>query len=217
MSYLIAVNPNILNKNDISFEQVVIFLQDAWKSVVANYFHALKNSSFCNYSGAEHTDLRESLPKVIVTGHESLLFNIEGNQKWELSEVHRQMCQVEVLIEALRLIQKKHPKGKITDLSPTQQSGVDAAGTDRNGKIWVLEAFGGINVRNNGKIGKNVASLMKKTEATHRYFACFGDAWLNYDQRERGKFRFEPVADTGPESRVLLKSVVLHSSSYKSH
>jgi hypothetical protein len=105
------------------------------------------------------------------------------------------------MLEALQQVEQRHPHGAITGLSPTQQSGLDATGTDGIRGIWALEVFGGIAVTNNDKARKDAKVLCDKEGLSHRYFACFDDAWQGYKSKT---FAFHDLVSSGtPKVRLM--------------
>lgn len=88
--------------------------------------------------------------------------------EWDRGEVETNLRQVEVLILALR--SPVLARASDVKLSPTQQRAEDVGGL-LEGRPFALEAFGGMNVRNNDKLGKDARALAAM-QVTHRFFAC---------------------------------------------
>jgi len=205
MAYLIEVDEKSIGKG-LSFTAVIVDLENAWHTLAVLYLEALskvRQSQEVTLAG-----IRDSLPRVQLPRapqeSQTPTCGLPAEGEWELSEVHRQLCQVGVLIEAIKLVAIKHNRGSIVGLSPTQQSGSDARGTDDNGAVWVLEAFGGGNVRNNKKAHKDAKALCREPGVAHRYFACFREAWKNY---YCAKYEFEIIGESESEPIVQLISV----------
>ena len=99
---------------------------------------------------------------------------------WDLGEVHTNLRQVEVLIGALRTPLLK--ESEHVHVNPTQQSGVDASGI-LAGKRWVLESFGGDNIKSNDKIQEDLGKLWIESDLGSRMFF----AARNIPKRIEGK------------------------------
>jgi hypothetical protein len=63
--------------------------------------------------------------------------------------------------------------------SPTQQAEHDGVRiADLEGDNWALEAFGGANIKNNGKLAKDLRTLLDRANQGHRTFLAFrAGAW----------------------------------------
>ena len=125
--------------------------------------------------------------KLAVHKSESLLdlSKARSDCKWIAAESHRpaevfdQLCHIEVILVAARLLKSMGIEASVC--APTQQS-VDAAGNpipDLGGTCWALEAYGGVNYGNNGKLAKDLKSLSKwQARSAARLFLAFRDgAW----------------------------------------
>lgn len=92
------------------------------------------------------------------------------------AEAFNNLGHMFVLCEALPLLAAR---GLVANVcAPTQQS-VDEAGAavpDLGGASWALEAFGGVNIANNGKLAKDFQSLAKWS-GRRTLIACRPEAW----------------------------------------
>jgi hypothetical protein len=93
-------------------------------------------------------------------------------------EIFNQLGHMFVLLESLRLMRGQ---GFVADsCAPTQQS-IDARGrsiADLSGPSWALEAFGGVDIRNNGKLAKGLKALQDREQTHCRVFlACRTEGW----------------------------------------
>jgi hypothetical protein len=199
MGYLIEVDAGCLAAG-MTFSAAIADLQFAYTHVET----AFGNAAVTHLNGSTAA-LRCAFPRVQVSDQARGTRSVwAGGGNWELSEVHRQLCQVAVLIDALTLVAKQHPNGTVTGLSPTQQTGADATGADGNGGIWALEVFGGIDVRNNNKARNDAQSLLDSMGLAHRYFASFDDAWRGYAP---SSVTFTLVTTSTGAAPVALRSV----------
>ena len=124
--------------------------------------------------------LREHLGerRVALTGwQQSNQLRVSAGE-WDRGEVETNLRQIEVIILALR--SEKLRSSATVKLNPTQQSGWDAEGISGEGP-WVLEAFGGANVMNNGKLENDATALHKAPLGVTGYFACRPKAWRGRD------------------------------------
>lgn len=200
MGYLIVVEPAALQRG-LSYHEAIEGLRSSFTAVAEKFVEAFPVRAEPGW-GASLGEIRGALPRVqspTRTADWSPLIYPSSQGDWELSEVHRQLCQVGVLIQSLVFMAQIHPHGAITGLSPTQQDGHDASGPDGAGGTWALEVFGGIDVRNNDKACTDADMLLAK-QASHSYFACFAGAWRNYKPT---RFSFEELRTGGaPEVRL---------------
>ncbi len=115
---------------------------------------------------------------------------------WDRGEVATNLRQIEVLILALRAPVLAHARD--VKLNPTQQAGADATGA-LDGERWALEAYGGVDVDNNGKLDADAVSLAASM-TDRRFFACRTEAWRwKSTDRFTGVGLFTLLTDTGPE------------------
>ncbi len=98
---------------------------------------------------------------------------VNGGQ-WDCGEVETNLRQIEVIVLALRTAQLRQSTN--LRVNPTQQSGFDAEGT-QDGTRWVLEAYGGINVTNNGKLAEDAETLSSAKDFNLHLYACRPSAW----------------------------------------
>jgi len=98
---------------------------------------------------------------------------VNGGQ-WDCGEVETNLRQIEVIVLALRTAQLRQSTN--LRVNPTQQSGFDAEGT-QDGNRWALEAYGGANVTNNGKLAENIETLSAAKDFKVLLFACRPSAW----------------------------------------
>jgi hypothetical protein len=201
MGYLIEVDASWLARG-IPFAATTEELRDAWTKLAQVF---LGQQEFQRPSGVSLGTVRNSFPRVPLDAQSSTKrpIHVTNDGSWDLSEVHRQLCQVGVLIEALMLLAKRYPGGVVTSLSPTQQPGFDARGSDGTGSEWILEVFGGANVTNNRKVHKD-AEKLRKEAVQYRYWACFEDAWGN---RKPSTYSFMEVARSDAPPAIILWSV----------
>ncbi len=99
---------------------------------------------------------------------------MDAGGEWDRGEVITNLRQIEILILALRSHVFEHASDVL--VNPTQQAGFDATGMMRE-QPWVLEAFGGANVSNNGKLVADAKSLASAPEDALMFFACRPSAW----------------------------------------
>jgi len=93
-------------------------------------------------------------------------------------EVFNNLGHVFVLLEAIRLVRGRGLEP--TWCAPTQQStdGLGQSTPDLRGGDWALEAYGGSDISNNGKLAKDLRFLQTWRAAGKRTFiACRRDAW----------------------------------------
>jgi len=98
---------------------------------------------------------------------------VNGGQ-WDCGEVETNLRQIEVIVLALRTAQLRQSIN--LRVNPTQQSGFDAEGT-QDGNRWVLNAYGGVNVTNNGKLVEDAEALSLAKDFKQLLFACRPSAW----------------------------------------
>jgi hypothetical protein len=127
-------------------------------------------------------------------------FNVP-EKDWEITELQRNISQIAVLVEALRLPELD---GSIdVKLHPTQSG--DKSECDANGKFednsrsWIIEAYGGRDITNNEKIREDVTKL-NATKASSKWFVCRVSAIppkSKYGKLliERGSAKVAPISD----------------------
>ena len=125
---------------------------------------------------------------------------------WELSEVHRQICQAAVLAKVLR--EPPFSTSTIDRISPTQQKGFDAEGHDAHGE-WLLEVYGGVDVNNNDKFRDDVEKL--DTERTKRggNTRCFFACWSASVDNTTPTFKFRGGTTISPKPHPVSASDVV--------
>ncbi|MBX3223372.1 MAG: hypothetical protein KF795_22865 [Labilithrix sp.] len=115
--------------------------------------------------------------------HPNGVVSVSGGE-WDRGEVETNLRQIEIIVLALRSsILRAATEVK---LNPTQQGGFDAEGKLK-GTAWVLEAFGGVNVKNNNKLAEDGEALSRAPEGTRRFFACRPRAWTYRSERHAVK------------------------------
>ncbi|MGO9119174.1 MAG: hypothetical protein ACLQPD_16400 [Desulfomonilaceae bacterium] len=88
-------------------------------------------------------------------------------------EIFNNLCHMFVLMQAATIMTEDLSLKPLA-CAPTQQSDC----SDLEGSGWVLEAFGGVNVSNNGKLAKDLRELARSASAGNRVFlAVREDAW----------------------------------------
>src|SRR5438045_1248939 len=110
MGYLIEVDTKKLAAG-VAFRVAVDALRAAWTSVAQMYVEAFPVRG--ERLNPSLLDIRRSLPRVSspsTSGSEAArLVWPASTGHWELSEVHRQLCQVGVMVEALQQVEQRHP------------------------------------------------------------------------------------------------------------
>jgi hypothetical protein len=110
-------------------------------------------------------------------------------------ELFNQLCHIEVLLAAAAALTARELRPSIC--APTQQS-ADTDGKpipDLGGTDWYLEAYGGVDYGNNGKLAKDLRSLSHWSSAssTGRLFLAFrSSAW--HRKTPLSPLRFSPIA-----------------------
>ena len=105
--------------------------------------------------------------------HQGGKLRVHGGD-WDRREVETNLRQIEIIIFALRGQTLASSTNVV--VNPTQQAGLDAHGT-QNGALWALEAYGGVNVKNNGKLVEDAKSLSAVGAGIRKLFACRPSAW----------------------------------------
>ena len=95
------------------------------------------------------------------------------NDEERPSEIFNNLGHMFVLLQAIPILSERH--GFVPRFcSPTQQS--DHEGTriaDLEGDGWALEAYGGEDINNNGKLAKDLRTLESRARQGHRTFLAF--------------------------------------------
>ena len=116
-----------------------------------------------------------AIPNVPVASLEDLSILNVTSKPWELTELHRNLCQIAVLTEVLQWERLADSTDVL--LHPTQGTGIaegDANGRrpSKSGSIsWVIEAYGGRDVTTNAKLREDVTKLARM-DVDEKYFAC---------------------------------------------
>jgi len=113
--------------------------------------------------------------------------------QWDRGEVETNLRQIEVIILALRTAVFR--EATRVWVNPTQQAGADAEG-EIGEERWVLEAYGGANVKNNRKLADDATALRAQPGAYRKFFACRPSAWPKKDpSRALAEGTFIPRGD----------------------
>jgi hypothetical protein len=115
--------------------------------------------------------------------HPQNLARVRGGV-WDRGEVEMNLRQIEVLVLALRT--ERLAAARKVWVNPTQQGGFDAGG-ELDSTRWVLEAYGGVNVRNNRKLVADAQALSGAAPGSTRFFACRPAAWVMKGKTSRSK------------------------------
>lgn len=103
-----------------------------------------------------------------------------GTNSERPGEVFNNLNHMYVLIQATELLAATHGF-RPTFCSPTQQSEQDGARiADLEGENWALEAYGGGDLSNNGKLAKDLRTLARRALTGNRTYLAFRTE--SYDQ-----------------------------------
>lgn len=96
-------------------------------------------------------------------------------------EVFNNLGHIFVLLQAVHILKKCSLIPSLC--APTQQSNHEGERIgDLRGEGWVLEAFGGSNIKNNAKIAKDLRTLSLRANGGDRTFLAFRkSAWPEWD------------------------------------
>lgn len=145
-------------------------------------------------------------------------FSIEGDAPWNIFELHSQYRQAMVILRSLKALSESEPfaGSVIMGMSPSQQKGLDVQGLYVKDGIeinWALEAYGGINVKNNQKAlsdARNMFNIEKHGVFNRRLFCCYSAAWLygqptdeSFFLGQRREFRFTKIRTSSNEVSVF--------------
>jgi hypothetical protein len=173
MSYLVEVAPGL------TAIEAVSLLQDAFIQVTTEVMDPT-NKSF--EDTLPHQHLQFDRLRTLLNRRDTDIsdwldptakIKVNGGQ-WDCGEVETNLRQIEVIILALRTPQLRQSTN--LRVNPTQQSGFDVEGT-QEGTRWALEAYGGVNVTNNGKLAEDAETLSAAKDFKVLLFACRPSAW----------------------------------------
>ncbi len=143
---------------------------------LASELHEVRKGD-CGEEGAPFDALRKRLSRRTVGisdwTHPGGKFRVNGGQ-WDRGEIESNLRQIEIITLSLRT--RVLASAVNVMVNPTQQAGLDAEGVVDTQR-WALEAYGGVNVSNNGKLVEDARTLRALGDGVRKFFACRPSAW----------------------------------------